>query len=60
MLSKKEVEIDYSYWLGPNYKQNYKPTKTPSTVVTNHVSWIDTPLIMLNTIVAVTLDKGLE
>ena len=60
VLGKKEEDMDYSYWLGPDYKAKYRKIKRTSTVVTNHVSWIDTPVIMINTIVAITLDKGLE
>ena len=38
----EEVDMDYSYWLGPDYKSKYKQgIKKTSTVVSNHVSWID-------------------
>jgi hypothetical protein len=40
--SGKEVDMDYSYWLGPDYKKKYKQNiKKTSTIISNHVSWID-------------------
>lgn len=33
-------EADYSYYLGPDYKKNMN-NKTTSTIVANHVSWLD-------------------
>ena len=33
-------DVDYSYYLGPNYKEKMS-SKTTSTVVSNHVSWLD-------------------
>lgn len=33
-------EVDYSYYLGPDYKANMN-NKTTSTIVANHVSWLD-------------------
>ena len=38
-VSIKTLDMDYSYYLGPNYKSN-QCTK-PSIVVSNHVSWLD-------------------
>ena len=35
-------EYDFSYYLGPGYKEKYKPIKKCSTIISNHVSWIDT------------------
>ena len=40
--TKAELDCDYSYWLGPNYKDNYKEINKTSTVICNHVSWLDT------------------
>ena len=35
-------EMDYTEYLGPNYKEKYRSIKKTSTVVCNHVSWVDT------------------
>ena len=39
----KHIEFDYSFWLGPNYKNEKKPLnfKKSSTIVSNHVSVMD-------------------
>lgn len=42
LSSKTEVDIDYTYYLGPDYKSGYRNIKQVSTFVSNHVSWIDT------------------
>jgi len=34
-------EVDYSEYLGQNYKTNMKKIKRTSTIVCNHVSWLD-------------------
>lgn len=39
-------DVDYSAYLGANYKQNMKKIKRTSTVISNHVSWLD-PVIIL-------------
>jgi len=39
---KSDVDFDYSFYLGPDYKKGYKQIKSVSTYVSNHVSWIDT------------------
>jgi hypothetical protein len=43
---KTYKDCDYSYYLGPNYKDNYKPVKRASTLVPNHTSWVDA-LVMI-------------
>lgn len=42
----KQVDADYSYYLGPDYKKNAKKIKRTSTIVSNHVSWLD-PVILI-------------
>ena len=37
-------DVDYSYYLGEGYESRYKDIKKTSTIVCNHVSWLD-PLI---------------
>jgi hypothetical protein len=39
--SLKEVDVDYSHYLGANYKRKSHKDKKTSTIVCNHVSWID-------------------
>ena len=34
-------DYDYSYYLGPNYKEEQKNMKRVSTIVSNHTSWCD-------------------
>ena len=34
-------EFDYSYYLGPNYRENYRSNITTSTILCNHFSWMD-------------------
>ena len=34
-------DVDYSYYLGQNYKTQMKKVKRVSTMVCNHVSWLD-------------------
>lgn len=40
-------DTDYTYYLGPNYKDGYKPIVKTSTIVCNHVSWFDPPALIL-------------
>jgi len=35
------LNVDYSYYLGPDYKKNIKKYCKPSTLVANHCSWLD-------------------
>ena len=46
--SLKFVDVDYSYYLGPNYKNNVKKIKRTSTIVCNHVSWLDPVVLIKN------------
>lgn len=34
-------DVDYSFYLGPDYKKHYKAPKRISTVVSNHISFLD-------------------
>lgn len=40
-------DVDYSYYLGDDYQSKYKDIKKTSTIVCNHVSWLD-PLILIH------------
>jgi len=40
------VDADYTEYLGPDYKENMTPVKKVSTVVSNHVSFMDMPILI--------------
>jgi hypothetical protein len=44
--SFKKKDADYSYYLGPDYKEKMSKCRS-STIVGNHVSWFDTPIYAL-------------
>lgn len=37
-ISHKNIDVDYTAWLGPNYKAQVKGTKPP-IIISNHISW---------------------
>lgn len=39
-------DVDYSYYLGPGYQSKYKDIKKTSTIVCNHVSWLDALILI--------------
>ncbi len=45
--SSREIDVDYSEYLGPNYKQEKLPNHI-STLISNHVSWSDIFNIVLH------------
>ena len=53
----EEVEVDYTYYLGPGYKEQFKKVKCASTVVSNHVSLWDSQNITQYMLTAYTLDE---
>jgi hypothetical protein len=56
--SREKIDFDYSFYLGPNYKDNYKKVAATSTYVSNHVSWIDTMTLYQYYQMALSLDTG--
>jgi 1-acyl-sn-glycerol-3-phosphate acyltransferase len=44
----KYIELDYSEYLGPDYKKNQMKIKRTSTIVSNHVSWLDPVVLIKN------------
>lgn len=42
----KDVDADYSYYLGPDYKKKERKTNV-STVISNHQSFLDVPIIYM-------------
>jgi 1-acyl-sn-glycerol-3-phosphate acyltransferase len=47
-ISTKKVyhDVDYSEYLGPNYLSSYKSVVKASTIVSNHVSWLDAIVLL--------------
>jgi len=43
------IDADYSFYLGNDYKKNEKKIIRTSTIISNHVSWLD-PVIMIKNI----------
>lgn len=39
-------DFDYSYYLGKDYKRNQQLPKKTSTIVSNHTSWLDAPVLI--------------
>lgn len=44
--SRKVVDFDYTPFLGPGYKETQIPPKHLSTIVSNHSSWLDVPILI--------------
>lgn len=43
---RKRVDFDYTPYLGPNYMETTKTPKHVSTIVSNHASWLDVPILI--------------
>ena len=43
---KVHQDCDYSYYLGPNYKDGYKNVKRSSTLLPNHSSYLDAVIMI--------------
>jgi len=37
----KKVDVDYTYYLGEGYKNKEKKIKKTSTIISNHVGFLD-------------------
>lgn len=46
--SLKFTDVDYTEYLGQNYKSQAKKIKRTSTIVCNHVSWLDPVVLIKN------------
>lgn len=42
----RHKDMDYSYYLGPNYQEGYRDIKKASTIVCNHCSWLDCMILI--------------
>lgn len=47
---QNEKQFDYTYYLGPNYKNTFEERgiKKASTIVSNHVGWLDSVILYCN------------
>lgn len=43
---RKKVDFDYTPFLGPGYRDTQNEPKHISTIVSNHSSWLDIPILM--------------
>ena len=53
-------DYDYSAYLGKGYKDTMVPIKKVSTIISNHVSWIDTQCLYKYFKLAFSLDMGFK
>ena len=44
----KKINLDYSEYLGPDYLETQDNSIRTSTLVCNHVSWLDTVILIRN------------
>lgn len=56
----EKMDFDYTPYLGPNYKDTQPVIKRVSTIICNHVSWIDTQNLYQFFKLAFTLDIGFK
>jgi len=56
----QKLDCDYSEYLGPNYKDDEKLSQYTSTIVSNHVSWLDAPLLLRHFSPSLTPTAGLK
>jgi 1-acyl-sn-glycerol-3-phosphate acyltransferase len=40
-VSSRKMDYDYTEYLGPDYKNDLKKSPFTSTIVSNHISWMD-------------------
>ena len=46
-IDKKERNVDYSYYLGPDYQKQQTVTKKPGVIVCNHLTWLDSVILIV-------------
>lgn len=51
------IDVDYEEYLGPNYKDDLKEVKHVSTMICNHVSWVDSQVLYKYFSVAFIISK---
>lgn len=45
---QKKIDYDYSEYLGPDYKKTQTKPKRVSTIISNHITWLD-PVVFIKT-----------
>jgi 1-acyl-sn-glycerol-3-phosphate acyltransferase len=51
------IDVDYKEYLGPKYKDDLKEVKYVSTMICNHVSWVDSQVLYKYFSVAFIISK---
>lgn len=59
-VSVKHLDSDYTEYLGPKYKEEEKTSPYTSTIVSNHVSWLDSAILIRHFSPSLTPTKGLK
>ena len=59
-VTRKDIDMDYTEYLGPDYKSKYRQIKATSTVVCNHVSWLDGHVLYSRFKFGITADRGFK
>ena len=55
--TKYKVDFDYTEYLGEGYKENFKEISKVPTMICNHVSWLDTQILLKYFNLSFTLAK---
>ena len=57
---KKQIDSDYSEYLGRDYRTKMRKIKKTSTIVCNHISWLDTVVLIDSITPAFSPTAGLK
>lgn len=57
--SSSDLDVDYTYYLGPGYKETMSK-KYASTIISNHVSWLDGMVIATRVLPSMTPKASLK
>jgi hypothetical protein len=58
--SHRKLEVDYSYYLGPDYQKQFREVRKAGILVSNHVSWMDAFVLYQNYALALSLDESFK
>ena len=47
--TSRKIDVDYSEYLGKDYKKTMKKPKRVSTIISNHTTWLD-PVVFIKTL----------
>lgn len=56
----EKVDADYSEYLGPDYKNQYREVAQIPTMICNHVSWFDSNILFKYYKIAFIMDQGFK